>query len=155
ALIVQDFTYISSEPAFVVVAWADTADVSAIASTVIDNLDAPFGTALVGASNAANYAMPMRLPTQSGRQAITATTDTTFTTGTAQTFRYIYPRTPYAQVTAGNDSTKGYNGNRAIFGLCQSVTASAITPWIESGDATNWTATHATHVMWRVGIDEV
>ena len=155
ALIVQDFTYISSVPAFIVAFWADTADVSAIAYTVIDNLDAPVGTVLVGASNAANYAMPMRLPTQSGRQAITATTGTASTTGTAQSFRYIYPRTPYAQVTAGNDSTKGYNGNRAIFGLCQRVTTSAITPWIESGDATDWTATHATHVMWRVGIDEV
>ena len=155
ALSVQDFTYISSVPAFAVVAWADTADVSAIASTIIDNLDAPFGTALVAASNAANYAMPMRLPTQSGRQAITATSGTTFTAGTAQTFRYIYPRVPVAQVTAGNDTAKTYNGNRAIFGLCQRVTESSITPWIESGDATNWTDTHATHVMWRVGIDEI
>lgn len=154
-LVVQDFTFVSSVPAFGIVSWSDTADVSSVASTVIDNLSAPSDSTLVVASNGANYAMPMRLPTQSGRQAITATSGTSFTTGTEQSFRYIYPKAPYAQVTVGNDSTKGYNGNRAIFGLCQRVTASAITPWIESGDATNWTATHATHVMWRVGIDEI
>ena len=154
-LVVQDFTFVSSVAAFLIAAWADSADVSSVASTVIDNLSAPSGSALVGATNAANISMPMRLPLQSGRQAITATSGTTFTTGTAQTFRYIYPRVPYAQVTSGDDTAKGYNENRAIFGLCQRVTTSAITPWIESGDGTNWTATHATHVMWRVGIDEI
>ena len=154
-LVVQDFTFVSSTKAFLIVAWAGTADVSSVASTVIDNLSAPSGSALVGFSNSANSAMPMRLPSQSGRQAITATSATSFTTGTAETFRYIYPRVPVAQVTVGNDTAKGYNGNRAIFGLCYRITTSAITPWIESGDATNWTATHATHVMWRVGIDEV
>lgn len=154
-LVIQDFTFVSSVPALLVAMWSNPADVSSVASTVIDNLSAPSGSALFGASNAANYEMPMRLPTQSGRQAITATSGTSFTAGTAQSFRYTYPRAPYAQVTVGNDSSKSYNGNRAIFGLCQRVTTSAITPWIESGDATNWTATHATHVMWRVGIDEV
>lgn len=154
-LVVQDFTFVSSVAAFSIVAWSDTADVSSVSSTVIDNLSAPSGSKLVVGSAAANYAMPMRLPTQSGRQAITATSDTAYTVGTAQTFRYTYPRPPYAQVTVGNDSVKVYNGNRVIFGLCQSVTASAITPFIESGDATNWTATHETHVMWRVGIDEI
>lgn len=154
-LVVQDFTFVSSVPAFGIVVWSDLADVTSVASTVIDNLSAPSGSVLVVASAAANYAMPMRLPAQSGRQAITATSGTTFTAGSAQTFRYIYPRVPDAQVTAGDSATKGYNGNRAIFGLCQQVTESTITPWIDSGDATAWIATHATHVMWRVGIDEI
>ena len=154
-LAVQDFTFVSSVPSFAIAMWSGLANVSSVASTVIDNLIAPSGSALVGASASVNYAMPMRLPTQSGRQAITATSGTAFTTGVSQTFRYIYPRVPYAQVTTGNDTSKNYNGNRAIFGLCQRVTKSAITPWIESGDATNWTDTYATHVMWQVGIDEV
>lgn len=145
----------SSKSIFGVLYFPSTTNISNIASCIVDNINAPSGTHLVVASNSQNYNMPMRLQTQSGKQQITASSDTSYTLGSAQSFKYIYPRMPVAHVSVGSNTSKLYNGNRAIYAGINRVRVNDITPFIESGDGENWTSTADTYVMWTVGINEV
>lgn len=152
---INGLNFISNKTLFAFVSFAGLADVSTVASCIIDNVYATMGGTLFVASNINNHNMPMRMPSQSGSQSITATSGTSFTEGAIQNFKYIYPRQPHAQISVGHSSSKIYNGNRAIYAGLQQITPTNIKPFIESGDATSWTATFETNAMWTVGINEI
>lgn len=130
-------------------------DVSGNSSYIIDNISGPSGLSLMVFSNSANSAAPMRMQRQCGSQSITATSGTSSTNGAVDNFRYPYPRLPAVFAGAGLDTNISYNNNRAIYPGIRQVTTTTIYPWIESGDATNWTSTVATRVHWSAEISEI
>lgn len=123
---------------------------------VVDNVsNFPAGADLHLPQGAAFRDFPHRLMRQSGSISLTATSGTAYTIANTITYRYPYPRTPQAAVTSGGDTAVLYNGNRAMFGGAYQVTSSDIRPYIESGDATNWSSSTTVNVSWTVGISEI
>lgn len=152
---INGLNFKSTQRAFAFLSFSNTADVSSIASCIIDNVYSPSGVSFVVASNPANYNMPMRLQRLSGSQVITAATSTASTVGTTDTFKYLYPRQPHATVSVGAPTDKLLNGNKPILPGIYRLTASNIRPYIATGDAANWTDTFATAIMWSVGINDI
>lgn len=119
---------------------------------IVDNIkNFPAGTTLHSAFGSSYLNFPHRCQKQTGKETLTATSGTAFTTGTLTSFRYSYPRAPSAHCTA----VGGYNSNRMTYGTLNSLSATQIRPMIESGDATNWTGTSAREVYWTASLDEV
>ena len=123
---------------------------------VVDNIsNFPTGTQLHIAQGGSYLNTPQRLMRQSGYVSLAATSGTSFTTAAAQTYKYVYPRFPQCAVTTGQETPLLYNGNLPVIATAQRVTATAITPAITSGSATNWTSTATVNCNWSVGIEEV
>lgn len=118
---------------------------------VVDNISGfPAGTYLHNADAGAYTNFPHRCQQQTGRVSLTATSGTASTVGSAINFNYVYPRAPSAQAT----TVGGLVGNRLAMASVSALTASALTPRIDSPDATNWTDTAARTVCWTACIDE-
>lgn len=132
-----------------------TNDISGVSSYIVDNIFTPIGASFVGASNVANYNVPMRLQRQTGVQELTAAVSTASTVGTSQTYKYKYPKQPHAQVSAGSNVDRILNGNKILIPGLYRVNETLIRPYISTGDTTQWTNTVVTNVMWEVGISEV
>jgi hypothetical protein len=111
----------------------------------------PSGVNLHNADGDAYANFPHRLQKQTGRVSLTATIETNTTIGSAITFKYAYPRAPSAQATTVGTVA----GNRLCMASIESLTFAAITPRIDSPDATNWSATATRTVCWTASIDEV
>jgi hypothetical protein len=111
----------------------------------------PSGVNLHNADGSAYANFPHRLQKQTGRVNLTATSGTNTTIGSAITFKYAYPRAPSAQTTTVGTVA----GNRLCMASIDALTFAAITPRIDSPDATNWSATVTRTVCWTASIDEV
>lgn len=130
---------------------SNTADISALGSVSVEGLDAPAGTLLMGASNSANYTMPLRMsPRQTGQVTLTCTTGTTAAISGYINFRYPFPRVPAAFCTGGGAIV----GNRQAVGHVFAVENTRIRPMLHSGDETNWTATADRVASWAAGIED-
>jgi len=124
---------------------------------IVDNIsNFPSGMYLHFAAGSSYLNFPQRMQRQTGRMSLEAASGTAYTfPGAATTFRYLYPRVPAGQCTVGGETGLLYNGNRAVWGGIYRLRNSDIWPFIESGDATNWSATATVSLSWNVGIDEV
>lgn len=123
---------------------------------VVDRIsNFPAGTYLHMPQGGAYLNKPQKLMRQSGSQSLTATSGTSFTNGVATNLRYLYPRPPAGCATASSPTGLLYNGNRVIYASLYKLSESVVQPFIESGDATNWSSTSTVNVGWTVGIDEV
>jgi hypothetical protein len=111
----------------------------------------PTGVNLHNADSSSYATFPHRLQKQTGRVDLTATSGTNSTIGSAITFKYAYPRAPSGQATTVGTVA----GNRLCMASLEALTFAAITPRIDSPDATNWTATVTRTVCWTASIDEV
>ena len=119
---------------------------------IVDNISGfPSGVNLHNADGLSYANFPHRLQKQTGRVNLTATSGTNTTIGSAITFKYAYPRAPSAQATTVGTIA----GNRLCMASLEGLTFAAITPRIDSPDATNWAATVTRTVCWTASIDEV
>lgn len=123
---------------------------------IVDRISGVPNGAYLHSSGSSTYAnAPQRMQKQTGRQSLTASSGSYYTTGSTVTFRYTYPRTPSAQVTSGGNSALLFNGNRPALALADQVDSTQIIPAIVSPDATNWSSTATVDVNWSVCIDDV
>lgn len=119
----------------------------------VDNLSGlPSGCYILSLPGGAYSTTPLRLQKQSGRLAATATTGTAYTVAGTVTFRNPYPKTPSARAMFTGGGL--YNGNRAVYTVVNTLTNTAIGLCLESGDATNWTATANGTVCWEAGFED-
>lgn len=131
-----------------------TANSDAIIVDKISNF--PSGTTLHIPAGSAYLNVPQRMQRQTGRLSLDATSGQSYAvSGAAITFRYAYPRVPAGQCTTGGGTALLYNGNRAVWGGIYRLQSTDIWPLIESGDATNWSATTTVSLSWSVGLDEI
>lgn len=115
----------------------------------------PSGTILHNSTGSAYTNFPHRCQKQTGKVSLTATSGTAYTLASAITFKYQYPREPVGHATTGGSTALLYNGNRAVWASLYQIRSNDVRPFIESGDATNWTATATVTVNWTACIDEV
>jgi hypothetical protein len=142
--------YRAANAALRVLMISGTADVSALMTVAIDDLDAPSGTGLLGASNAANYAAPKRLPAQSGQVTLSCASGAASIISGFISYRYPYPVAPAAFCTGAGSIV----GNRYPSGHNFVVEATRIRPMLHSGDDTNWTASGDRVASWFVGFKD-
>jgi len=123
---------------------------------VVDKIsNFPSGTYLHVPQGNAYQNVPQRMMRQSGKVSLAATSGTSYTLASPQTFKYIYPRVPYCAVTTGQSAGLIYNGNLPVISSAERVNASSISPLILSGNAVNWAATVTVDSNWSVAIEEV
>jgi hypothetical protein len=78
---------------FSVLSLTGSADISSVLTVEMSDLRCPPGSLMV-ASQSANYTAPMRLPSQTVKEALSLTTSITGILGDYQTYRHRYPRRP-------------------------------------------------------------
>jgi hypothetical protein len=123
---------------------------------IVDNISRfPSGTYLHFSDNGDYTNVPQRMQEQTGKVTLSAASGTAYTIASPISFRYPYPREPVAFATSSTYSGSLYNGNRVVWGGLYSLTEAAIRPFIESGDATNWTETASMTVNWSARISDV
>lgn len=149
---INGLTYVGSAAAQVL-NLTGTADISSISSHIVEGVTAPSGTALLGATTAANYGagVPLRLQKQTGTVTLSAASGTPQTVSSYITFRYSYPRAPQAFATA----VGAVNSNRLAHGSMFALEATRLRVMIESGDQTNWSATADRVVSWSAELAEL
>ena len=151
---VDGLKVISNSQFFSFLFFAGLGAVKDLATCIVNNVSGS-ARSLVASSNSDNNNMPMRLQRQSGYQQITAGVGTSTTVGTAQTFKYRYPKDPIAQVSVGSSTALMYNGSNPLIPGIYRVRAYDIVPFISTGDsAKNWAASKDTNVMWTVSVED-
>jgi hypothetical protein len=123
---------------------------------VVDNISRfPNGTALHFSVSYDYSNVPQRMQRQTGKVSLTAASGTAYTIASPINYRYPYPREPVGFAVASTSTGQLYNGNRATYAGLHMLTDALIRPYIESGDATNWSATSTITVNWSAEINDI
>jgi hypothetical protein len=151
---IQNFTYrTKAREAFSILSINGMRNIIGKSSAIVDGITCTSNVSLVGCTNTANYAMPMRLQRQSGVYSGT-TAVATLVVANPITFRYLYPRIPATTVGVrgvGGDNFSTVGGQVPVPGVYK-VTGTQIRPSIQA--VANFTAGGNYEQPWSVEIND-